>query len=213
MKKKILNFLIIGLLITFISYSNAQNPDIEILRKINSNPSTFLRNYSTVLSNSTTAVGMSFPIVLGTAAFITHDEEMLKSAITSGISLGIAAGLTYGLKTAIGRPRPAITWPDLITPYEDIHSKSLPSGHTSFAFAAATSLSIHYPEWYIILPAYLWAGSVGYSRMNLGVHYPSDVISAAILGAGSAYLSYKINNWLYPKVNPVKKLKFDEYFL
>ncbi len=213
MRNKIRRFLIFGVLISCIFQSTAQNPDIEILQKINSNPSTFLRNYSTVLSNTTTVIGISVPVVLGTAAFVTHDEEMLKNAISAGISLGIAASLTYGLKTAIGRPRPAITWPDLITPYEDIHTKSFPSGHTSFAFAAATSLSIHYPEWYIIVPAYLWAGSVGYSRMNLGVHYPSDVVTAALLGAGSAYLSYKINNWLYPKVDPVKKLKLDGYFL
>lgn len=213
MKKYFFRLYFFAFLISSMSGIRAQNPDIEILQRVNNNSSPFLRNYSTAVSNSTSVVGISVPLVLGTAALFTRDEDMLKNAITVGISLGIAAGFTYGLKNAIGRPRPAISWPDKITPYEDIHSNSMPSGHTSFAFAAATSVSIVYPEWYVIIPAYLWAGSVGYSRMNLGVHYPSDVIVGAVLGAGSAYMSYKINNWLYPKVNPVKKLRLDGYFL
>jgi membrane-associated phospholipid phosphatase len=57
----------------------------------------------------------------------------------------------------------------------------------------ATSLSLQYPKWYVIAPAYLYAGTVAYSRMDLGVHYPSDVLSGAIIGSGSAYITYKIN--------------------
>ena len=78
---------------------------------------------------------------------------------------------------------------------------SFPSGHTSFAFATATSLSIKYPRWYVIAPSYLWAGAVGYSRMNLGVHYPSDVLAGAMLGAGSAWLTCKVNDWYWKKKN------------
>jgi membrane-associated phospholipid phosphatase len=75
-------------------------------------------------------------------------------------------------------------------------SPSFPSGHTSDAFATATSLSIAFPKWYVIAPSFLWACSVGYSRMDLGVHYPSDVMAGAIIGAGSAYLCYKANRWI-----------------
>jgi membrane-associated phospholipid phosphatase len=35
--------------------------------------------------------------------------------------------------------------------------------------------------------------------MHLGVHYPSDVIAGAIVGSGSAYLSYKMNKWINKK--------------
>ncbi len=191
----------------------SQNTDINLLREINSNPSPFLRNFSVGISNSTTVVSISVPIVLGTTAFITKDESLLEDAFAVGISLGVSASLTYGLKHIINRPRPVVTWPDQIIPYENIYSNSMPSGHTSFAFATATSLSLRYPKWYVIAPALIWAGSVGYSRMNLGVHYPSDVLAGAVLGVGSAYFSSVISNWLYPKVNPVKKLRLDGYFL
>jgi len=89
--------------------------------------------------------------------------------------------------------------------YEDVSSLSFPSGHTSEAFSTATALSLKYPEWYIIAPAYLWAGSVGYSRMNLGVHYPTDVLAGALLGTGTAFLTLKVNEWLNRQVRKSKK--------
>ena len=33
--------------------------------------------------------------------------------------------------------------------------------------------------------------------MHLGLHYPTDVLAGAVLGAGSAYLTYKVNEWLW----------------
>ncbi len=86
-----------------------------------------------------------------------------------------------------------------------------PSGHTSLAFAIATSLSLKYPKWYVIAPSYVWACSVGYSRMNLGVHYPSDVLAGAVLGAGSAFLTYKLNEWFWKKQNNKKLIGLQNY--
>ena len=86
-------------------------------------------------------------------------------------------------------------------------SWSFPSGHTSSAFALATSLSIVYPKWYVIVPSYLWASSVGYSRMHLGVHYPSDVLAGALVGTGSAFLSHALNKCIHKKVKENSKPK------
>ena len=84
-----------------------------------------------------------------------------------------------------------------------MHGRSFPSGHTSLAFSTAASLSIQFNKWYVTLPAYLWAGSVAYSRMYLGVHYPTDVLGGAAVGIGSAYLAH----WLNQKFFKNKKTK------
>jgi len=167
------------------------------------NSTTGTIGYSKFVSNSTTEVAIGVPIIMGTVALIEKDDDLLKSALYVGVSVGVDGVLTYGLKHAFNRQRPATANPDIITNwninFENESSLSFPSGHTSLAFATATALSLKYPKWYVIVPSYLWAGSVGYSRMNLGMHYPSDVLAGAILGAGSAFVAYKANNWFWKK--------------
>jgi membrane-associated phospholipid phosphatase len=43
--------------------------------------------------------------------------------------------------------------------------------------------------------------------MHLGVHYPSDVLAGAVVGAGSAFLSYKLNRWITGKYSKKKTNK------
>jgi undecaprenyl-diphosphatase len=65
---------------------------------------------------------------------------------------------------------------------EVLGGRTFPSGHTNTAFAAATLLvGLLGRRWW---PALLVAGAVGWSRMYLGVHFPSDVVTGAVLGAG-----------------------------
>lgn len=202
-----LKYTIITLLLLWLSQGklSAQNADIELLQRINSNDSEFWRGYSKAISNTTTYVSLSAIAGVATTGLIKNDKQLLRDALYLGVNLGTNALFTYSLKNSFKRPRPGITYPAQITMYEDVSSLSFPSGHTSEAFSTATALSLKYPEWYIIAPAYLWAGSVGYSRMNLGVHYPSDVLAGALLGTGTAFLTFKVNEWLNRQVRKSKK--------
>lgn len=183
---------------------HAQNTDIDLLEKLN-NSSPFMRNYSIVFSKSAYATVVAVPVVMGTVALIQKDDNLLKNTIYVGASLAVNTALTYAVKYSVNRERPYDKYPGrLNVPYPE-SSASFPSGHTSIAFATATSLTLKYPKWYVIAPSYFWACSVGYSRMNLGVHYPTDVLAGAVLGAGSAYLTYLVNNWFW-KTREDKKI-------
>lgn len=133
---------------------------------------------------------MGVPITMGIVGIIKHDDNILKNAYLIAAASVINFGVTYSLKYSINRKRPFETYSDIIKKSDGV-SPSFPSGHTSGAFATATMLSLEYPKWYVIVPSYLWAGSIEYSRMDLGVHYPSDVLAEMIIGAGSAFLTYK----------------------
>lgn len=122
--------------------------------------------------------------------------ELLKDAVYVGTSVAGAFVVTYGMKYLIDRERPFDRYPDRVHAYSHETSPSFPSGHTATAFALATSLCVKYPKWYVIAPSALWACSVGVSRMNEGVHYPSDVLAGAAIGAGCAVVNIYVNRWL-----------------
>jgi len=148
-----------------------------------------------LVSDSNNGMVVGVPIAVGIAGLIEKDEKLILCAGQIIVADAINLGATLALKYSINRDRPFVTYPDIKNKaYEG--SPSFPSGHTSSAFATATMLSLNYPRWYVIAPSYLWAGTVGYSRMYLGVHYPGDVLGGIITGAGSAFLTYKLNKWL-----------------
>jgi membrane-associated phospholipid phosphatase len=178
----------------------AQNPDIRILRSINSPQTLRSDKFFGLVSNSDAWLIFTIPAGIGTAGLIKHDDRLIRNACVTLAAATLDFGITTALKYSINRDRPFITYPD-IKKKSDGGSPSFPSGHTSGAFSVATSLSLAYPRWYIVAPAYTWAGTVGYSRMHLGVHYPSDVFIGALVGSGSAYLTYRINQKLLNSKN------------
>jgi membrane-associated phospholipid phosphatase len=174
----------------------AQNTDIEMLRKINLGRDRNLDNTFVFISNSVTPISVLVPISIFFEGYSSRDSVLKNKGLFIGTTLCVSAAATVALKYGVNRKRPFVTYPD-IQKVADAGSYSFPSGHTSDAFATATSLSLAFPKWYVITPSFLWACSVGYSRMDLGVHYPSDVLAGAIVGAGSAFVCYKANQWIH----------------
>ena len=189
-------WLLILLLLPALLPLSAQNWDINTVHRINSWDGRFIRNYNKVISRSEPYLAVGVPVAMALAGWIKDDRALLKDALYVGTSVAGAFVVTYGLKYIVGRDRPYERYPDRVHPYSREDSPSFPSGHTATAFALATSLSIRYPKWYVIAPSALWACSVGISRMNEGVHYPTDVLAGAALGAGFAVANIYLNKWL-----------------
>lgn len=87
------------------------------------------------------------------------------------------------LKPLVDRTRPyyVLDYTPLIPPVGD---PSFPSGHTSASFAAATAIYAINRKWG--LAAYLLAAVMGFSRLYLGVHFPTDVLAGALVGTAAA---------------------------
>ncbi len=97
------------------------------------------------------------------------------------LGVGVSDPLSsFGIKSLVARPRPChgIVSDHLLKGCSD--SWSFPSSHAVNIFCAATILSRIYPK--ATIPAYFFAAAVGYSRVYIGVHYPLDVISGAVIG-------------------------------
>jgi membrane-associated phospholipid phosphatase len=188
--------LLIALLVFIIPVQlPAQNPDIRILRSLNSQQDLPSDSFFQFMSNSSVYLVVGIPAGLTAAGLIRHDKKLIRSALVTVAASALCAGITTTLKYSVNRERPFITYPD-IRKKSYGGSPSFPSGHTSSAFATATSVSLAWPKWYVIVPSYTWAGTVAYSRMDLGVHYPSDVLAGAIIGAGTAWFSFEVNKKL-----------------
>jgi len=94
------------------------------------------------------------------------------------------------LKNLIARPRPYDMLPwlqPLIPPLADF---SFPSGHASSSFAAAVALALAGPGKKWAIPAFTLALLICFSRMYVGVHYPSDVLGGLLIGSLCGHIAW-----------------------
>lgn len=150
-----------------------------------------------VVSNSLNLAVFTTPIVMEVAGIARGDNALKNDGLQTGVSLAITAVVTYSLKSIVQRKRPYMAYPKLITGKATETTYSFPSGHTSMAFATATALTLSFPRWYVIAPAYSYAILVAYSRSYLGVHYPGDILAGAIIGTGSSFLTWKLQRMIH----------------
>jgi membrane-associated phospholipid phosphatase len=194
--KKSFALIPVMMLITVFNLQS-QNADIRILREIHLPVNNGLDKSMKVVSGSVLPAMIITPVSIliynrqTTGSFTEKKEPYIIAA-----SMVASSAITIGLKYGVNRTRPFVTYPDIQQRDPHAGPYSFPSGHTSSAFALATSLTFCYQKWYVALPAFAWAVTVGYSRMRLGVHFPSDVLAGAIIGAGCGAASYYISKRL-----------------
>ena len=92
---------------------------------------------------------------------------------------GLGEGVSDALKAAVPRARPHLH-PLIAVP----HTHSFPSGHATTSFACATVLAAALPAWRA--PLFVLAALVAFSRVYVGVHWPTDVVAGAVLGVALA---------------------------
>ncbi|MDT3438016.1 MULTISPECIES: bifunctional phosphatase PAP2/diacylglycerol kinase family protein [unclassified Pseudofrankia] len=108
------------------------------------------------------------------------------------VALGLASAVTNGpAKMIFRRGRPVNHAVPLVRrPHRQHLSFSFPSGHSASAAAFATAVALDAPK--VAAPVGALAGLVAFSRVYIGVHYPSDVVAGAALGAACALATTKV---------------------
>lgn len=160
--------------------------EINILYKLLEFNTTFLDKIMILMAYLGSG-GIIF-LLIGLCLILSKKDKKLGiKIILSLIICGICGNLI--LKPAFGRVRPFIKYNVPIKIAPPI-GNSFPSGHTYSAFATATAIYLNNKKWGIVM--ILFAILMGFSRLYLFVHYPSDVFFGMILGIVIGYISDNI---------------------
>ncbi len=120
-----------------------------------------------------------------------------KAGITSLCAMILGLLVTnLCLKHLFMRPRPYEVMELLVPLVTSSDPNSFPSGHTCAAFAAGIAWAKTMPKRWMRIVAVVQAVLMGFSRLYVGVHYPSDVIAGALIGSVCGIVAYYlIQRW------------------
>ncbi len=126
--------------------------------------------------------GLVFTAVAGVADLRLPPPRRIPTAAVSVLLATVAAApITDLLKRVFDRDRPPVATTDIAALVDIPATASFPSGHAAMAFAGAAALAAFHPR--LRLGAFGLAGAIAFSRVYLGVHFWSDVLAGAALGA------------------------------
>ena len=167
--------------------------------------------------------------VLGICLLIPRKTRKLGVLLFAGLAISSLIN-NVALKNLIERPRPYILWdenpevwlragytyewPELIKKSE---SWSFPSGHTSTSIGAAFALLLgcckkgEKKYLSVGIPAFIISLLIGFSRIYVHVHYPTDVIAGAVVGLIGGLIAYLLIDKLFmKKAVPAIEKKLDK---
>ncbi len=177
-------------MVLFLFVLTFRNLDAGMLKLIYENRIPSWDPFFIWISNFAALVAFGIPVVLALISFVKKKPAVHLDAINILISVALSALVANIMKYTICLPRPNEIYA-FIENLSTSGSPSFPSGHTADAFAFAVALSLIYRKWHIVIPAFTWAFLIGYSRMRLGVHFPSDVFAGALVGISIAFAGNK----------------------
>ncbi|MFN3588289.1 MAG: phosphatase PAP2 family protein [Spirosomataceae bacterium] len=170
-------------------YSEAQFPfERRGIERLHETKRVELDPFFQLTTDITYPIAFATPLSLVSVGILRKKPKLTRKGLVSAVGLLGAASVSYIGKESIQRDRPFIQQPNLV-PYRLESGYSMPSGTTTAAFAWAAGVSTAFPKWYIAVPAFAVASTIGYSRVHLAAHYPSDVLIGALVGTGSVYIT------------------------
>jgi membrane-associated phospholipid phosphatase len=128
-------------------------------------------------------------ITLGllSTGLISGNSEVTRAGGRLAATLALAGAASNLAKLTFGRPRPNESFDaDGYAPFSG--QEAMPSGHTTMAFALATSLADDIDRTWASVGLYTVATGVAWSRINDNRHWLTDVAAGAVLGISSAKL-------------------------
>ena len=155
-----------------------------------------------IFSSITTQFGSE--VILALIGLIFY---LLSSKENTKILLGVLFAITISdlvlsiLKGAYFRPRPYQILSGVYNPLGLDEGSSFPSGHATRAFAVAALITMQKGKKYALLP--LLSVGAAFSRVIIGLHFPSDVLGGAFLGIALAVVSVSfLSRYVYPRLPP-----------
>ncbi len=160
--------------------------------------------------------GLSLTLLGALGLYLGDRKNFPRNLIYLALAVGLSGLLVQIIKSFVARPRPlkdvafgalaaqavktqVLGWIDKLTiPLTDsaqslhiigvkLGSRSFPSGHAAGAFGTATALLYAYRRWWLWLTVVPLAALVALSRVYVGVHFPLDILTGALLGIACSW--------------------------
>ena len=125
-------------------------------------------------------------------------KKTRKMGMAGLLAIILAAVIGEGfIKHIVQRQRPYLSFSDLQRLIAPERTSSFPSGHSSSAFAWTTAIycCLDKPRKKKGLLLFLLPALIAFSRLYVGVHYPSDVLVGCLLGIFCGWLAAWLLNW------------------
>ncbi len=140
--------------------------------------------------------GWIWAVVAGTLFFLLSWARFKSIVGQALLAVAISLPIYWGFKFLFRRSRPYVTLEGVSARVPPLDRYSFPSGHTMNNLAVAMTLALNLPHlWPFALAIPL---SLGFLRILYGVHFLTDILAGALLGALSALSAH----WLFPQLFP-----------